>query len=74
MGRECVYSFDHLYEAAHGRQMTDSEKDWLWKASQDERNEAVAKWAQTAGWETSTRTGTDGLIYLAFCPSFGGNE
>ena len=74
MGRECAYSFNHLFEAAHGRSMNDSEKEWLWTVSQDERNDAVARWAKLAGWETSPRMGTDGLLYLAFCPAFGGDE
>ena len=74
MGRECAYSFDHLFDAAHGRSMTEAEKQWLWEATQDARNNAVAEWAERAGWETSPRVGTDGLVYLAFCPAFGGDS
>ena len=74
MGRECAYSFRDLYFAAHGQQMSQTVEKDLYGASQEQRNEWVGEWAQLAGWETQPRTGTDGLIYLAFCPAFDGGK
>ena len=70
MGVECSYGFKDLYRAAYGKAMERETEQHLYSVDQNERNELVTKWAIDAGWETSPRTGTDGLIYLAFCPSF----
>ena len=46
----------------------------LYRVTQEQRNQWVAEWAELAGWETQPRAGTDGLIYLAFCPAFDGGK
>ena len=70
MGIECSYSFNDLYYAAYGELMERDVEDRLYAVDQKERNRMVAEWADDAGWETTPRTGSDGLTYLAFCPSF----
>lgn len=72
MGAECQYSFSDLYEAAHGSPMSQGVREALYGETQKERNERVQQWAQTAGWETQVRLGSDQQEYLAFCPNFSG--
>ena len=74
MGRECAYSFRDLYQAAHGHPMSQLTEQDLYRITQEQRNQWVAEWAELAGWETQPRAGTDGLIYLAFCPAFDGGK
>ena len=70
MGVECAYGFKDLYRAAYGKAMAREIEERLYSVDQGERNEMVEQWARDAGWDTSSRTGSDGLTYLAFCPSF----
>ena len=74
MGLECAYGFGDLYAAAHGKSMPARVARELMNGSQEERNRTVAIWAEKAGWETESRNGSDGKIYLAFCPDFGGKS
>lgn len=74
MGRECAYSFKDLYLAAHGHPMPQEVEQGLIQITQEARNEWVGDWAKAAGWETQPRTGTDGQLYLAFCPAFQGGK
>ena len=70
MGIECSYSFNDLYFAAYGESMEREVEQRLYSVDQSERNSMVAEWAEDAGWETTKRAGSDGNVYLAFCPSF----
>lgn len=68
MGDECQYSFWDLFEAANKRKPTKKEKKEFYLLQQDERNELVKKWAESANWGIDERIGTDGKTYAAFCP------
>lgn len=68
MKLECAYSFADLYTAAFGKKPEQAELDALYALSQTERNGQVEVWAQRAGWGTEPRVGSDGVIYIAFCP------
>jgi len=70
MAIECAFSFADLFRAAQNREPTEQELVALYALPQDLRNEKVQRWAQTAGWETRARVGTDGQTYLAFAPKF----
>ena len=67
---ECAYSFADLYKAAFGQEPGQQELLDLYAKSQAERNEIVGQWATRAGWQTKTRTGSDGQEYSAFAPTF----
>lgn len=68
MGEECNYSFDDLFIAATGREMTQEEKDRLRAMTQEQRNAWVQGYVrETNGAFThEARRGTDGQTYLAF--------
>lgn len=68
MEKECAYSFNDLFVAAHKRAMTKEEASAFAALSQSERNTAVARLAEQAGWKTRCVVGTDQQEYLAFCP------
>lgn len=70
---ECAYSFRDLYRAAHGREPKDKELELLYSLPQDKKNGVVKGWAKLADWETKERKGSDGIMYLAFAPSFKGS-
>jgi hypothetical protein len=68
LGDECAYSFDDLFRAATGRDMSVQERISLEAASREERNRQVREWvAETsAEFRCEERRGTDGLVYTAF--------
>ena len=67
MGRECQYSFSHLFALAHQREWTESERQHFFALDQDSRNLEVKRLAQKAGNVcTEDRLGSDGLTYTAF--------
>lgn len=68
MKLECAYSFADLYTAAFGQEPEQRELGALYALSQTERNRRVHAWAEQAGWGTEERIGSDGVVYLAFCP------
>ncbi len=68
-GIECDYSFDMLYKAAFGRNISQKKKKQLQSLSQEKINELVTKWAEKAGWNTEEKQGDDGATYIAFYPS-----
>jgi hypothetical protein len=66
MSYSCRFSFDDLFQARFGREMSQDEKDELYALSQKKRNKRVGEWAKEAGWYTEDRKGSDGVIYTAF--------
>ena len=68
MGKECFYSFNDLLKAS-GEKGEGALRS-LMHMSQEDRNKRVTNLAKVAGWETEERIGTDGVKYVAFCPSF----
>lgn len=68
MGIECAYSFDDLYKAAFGKNLTKKEKLEFQKLSQKEINSLVLNWAQKTNWITLEKKGVDGKIYISFHP------
>lgn len=68
MKLECAYSFADLYTAAFGQKPEQAELHALYALNQTERNKQVQVWAKQAGWGTEERIGSDGVVYLAFCP------
>lgn len=72
MGPECNFSFRDLYLAAHNRPALESEMQALFALPQSERNAVVKKWSELSGWGTKERVGTDGALYIAFCPNWKG--
>jgi hypothetical protein len=74
MAIECAYSFSDLFEAVYLRKPTIKETANFGNMNQEDKNNIVKKWAQKAGWETKERIGTDGLLYIAFAPTFTKNK
>lgn len=68
MGIECDYSFDMLYKAAFGRNISQKRKQQLQSLPQAKINELVQRWAKKAGWNTQEKSGESNTIYLAFYP------
>ncbi len=66
---ECDYSFEMLYKAAFGKNISILEKSKLQKLNQKEINLLVKKWAKRAGWGTEKRIGEKNTIYIAFFPN-----
>lgn len=64
----CNYSFEDLYKAAFGKEITLQEKKELKKLPQEKINITVKEWAKKANWKTSEIKGSDGNIYLSFHP------
>lgn len=68
MGIECNFSFDDLYKAAFGKDISKKAKQEFANLSQDKINNLVLKWSKKANWKTEEKKGIDGKIYLAFFP------
>ena len=68
MSKECAYSFDDLFVAAHARSMNSEKCNGFTRQDQSRRNALVRQWAATAGWHTKDRLGSDGKTYIAFAP------
>lgn len=68
MSIECNFSFDDLYNAAYGKNLSKKEKEKFTVLSQDTINELVLKWTKKANWKTKIKKGIDGKNYLSFHP------
>jgi hypothetical protein len=70
MGNECRFSFDDLFHAATGRDMTAEEKDRLYTLPQEARNAWVQGMVQQTNgsfeMDAFPRQGSDGQGYIAF--------
>jgi len=66
--RSCCFSFDDLFEAVHGRGMTDGERRALFAMTQPSRNDWVKQMALRTGerFMCEDRRGSDGVVYTAF--------
>jgi hypothetical protein len=64
--QECNFSFNDLFSAYAGRNMSAEEKQRFNALPQEEKNIKVRQWAAQAGFKTEDRRGQDGLIYTAF--------
>ena len=69
MDKFCVYSFADLYRAAFGKTPEPKFMLRLFSKSREDINRTVAEWANAAGWQTQSKKGPDGQVYLAFGPS-----
>lgn len=64
----CNYSFEALYLAAFGKNISKTSLAKMKKYSQEKINFLVEKWAAVAGWNTEEKIGSDGIRYIAFAP------
>lgn len=67
MKHYCQYSFEDLFRAATGREMSPDETQKFSGFTQKERNREVAKLAKLANWKTQLVKVTEG-DFLAFWP------
>lgn len=65
----CNYSFDDLYNAAFGKNLTSKHKKEFQSLSQEEINKLVLTWAKKAGWKATEVKGDDEIIYISFQPN-----
>ena len=68
MPQNCQFSFNDLFSAAKGRDMTNEERDHLYALNQDERNHWVQQHVDMTNgtFITELRNGSDSKTYLAF--------